>query len=107
MSDAQVDAAIIAGIAEGRRSAEANKAMDVMWPCGFAWIVVNIRKNHKHAKVLLRHGFSWSDYDKQYWFRGNTISHAQNMDYRERFLNDMSKVMRDMGVPAYVCTRID
>lgn len=91
----------------GYDSATANKAMDVMWPCGFAWIGLKIRKNHKFAKLLIEFGFRWNDYAKQFEYRGHDISHAQNMDYREQFLNDMSQYLRSHGIPSYVETRID
>jgi len=91
----------------GRKAAIDFKEMDVMWPCGFAWINVKIRKNHRLASILREHGFTWNDYNKTYQYRGHSISGAQNMDYREKFLNVMVDHMRNNGIPCYVETRMD
>ena len=91
----------------GNESAQRNKAMDVCWPCGFAWITIECRKNHKLSSILNEFGFRWSDYDKSYRYSGYNISSAQNMDYRSEFLGDMSSFMNDEGIPSYIATRMD
>ena len=103
--------ALVTALSQGRDagilSAQKNRNMDMIWPCGFAWITLKVRKNHKLAKFLKNFGFSWNDYGKSYQYRGHDISHAQNMDYRVQFLNDMNEVLRANGIPSYVDNRID
>lgn len=83
------------------------------YPCGFAWLAIRIRKNHRLAKTLIGLGFRWDDYDKSYQTSlYNTIPCAysemsQSMDYRARILNSVASVLQSEGMPFNVRTRID
>jgi hypothetical protein len=91
----------------GEFAAKAHKDKDIMWPCGFAWIVFKIRKNHKHAKALLDAGAYWNDYEKCYQYTPHKFTHSQNMDYKAAILQDVAAYFNDNGLSVYVNSRMD
>lgn len=91
----------------GHVAAKGQKNLDQMWPCGFAWIVFKIRKNHKHAKALLDAGAYWNDYEKCYQYTPHKFTHSQNMDYKAAILSAVSGYFQEQGLPVWVNTRID
>lgn len=101
--------ALNAGLAA---AAEESKTPEPQWyPCGFAWLNIRMRKNHRLSRILIENGWRWDDYRKSYTFSLPMSMHAPNMsqamDYKERVLQKMRDVLLDYGVPSYVSTHID
>lgn len=91
---------------------ESNNTPDHWYPCGFAWVSVPMRKNHKMAATFKALGYTWNDYRKAYQFRmpAGFVKDRnlwQSMDYAAACLAAYSQVMRDNGITCYVETRID
>ena len=82
------------------------------YPCGFAWLVIKVRKNDKVSHTLKSLGFRWSDYNKQYQFSMPCEAYKaagmqQSMDYATRCLTALANVLNDAGYPCFVQSRID
>lgn len=83
------------------------------FPCGFAWLSYQCRKNSKIGKELQSAGFRWNDYDKAwqtslYDAIPSIENMSQSMDYRARVLNAVCNSLKKQGFTEfYVNTRID
>lgn len=81
------------------------------YPCGFAWLAIKVRKNHRLSKTLQAYGFRWSDYEKCYQYRMPQAyclpGMGQSMDYAARCLGAMAKYLKSVDIPCNVWTRID
>lgn len=92
---------------------EEAKVPEAHWyPCGFAWLSISIRKNHRLSKTLQSFGFRWDDYRKAYITSlynhiPSVSGMEQSMDYRARVLNAVAVYLRESGLSCYVETRVD
>jgi hypothetical protein len=76
--------------------------------CGFGWVEVYVdRTNSKQAKELIKAGFrkDWKPKCLTMWDPGQVP--CQNIDTKEAGAHAMAKVLRDLGLKAYACSRLD
>ena len=77
--------------------------------CGFAWVRIeqNIRTNSKLGKELLALGFDKGYTSKRFELWNPSRMPVQNVDTLEAGANAYAKVLRDNGIEAYGCSRLD
>ena len=77
--------------------------------CGFAWVRIeqNIRANSKLGKELLALGFDKGYTSKRFELWNPSRMPVQNVDTLEAGANAYAKVLRDNGIEAYGCSRLD
>jgi DNA-directed RNA polymerase subunit N (RpoN/RPB10) len=77
--------------------------------CGFAWVRIEqrIRANSKLGKQLESLGFDKGYTSKCFELWNPSRLHVQNVDTLEAGAQAYAKVLRDNGIEAYACSRLD
>ena len=76
--------------------------------CGFGWVEVYVdRTNSRQAKELIAAGFrkDWKPKCLTMWDPGQVP--CQNVDVKEAGAQAMAKVLQELGLRAYGCSRLD
>ena len=92
---------------EARQYAFKTIGKDVMiYPCGFAWVYVKLRKNNPFGKQLESIGFQWDVFRKHYCYWVGEYN--QSCSHKEAHAEKLAELLtKEFGMKFYHSSRLD